>query len=351
MEFYINSEQEIYQNILKNREKLLTPVLDDIDHTNFHSVVIFATGSSANAAYTARSYLSKRLNRPVFIEDPSYAKNYQLVGLSDTLFIAISQGGHSYSTINLVKKLQKNGQCIYTLTSDKNSPIAKVSQNLLLMGMPIEEMPYVTLGYSATILFLILLGLEMASKEKSISSTQYQQDLLEIKLICQKLPNVIEQSKQWVQNYLPIFKKAKRVFFIGYGSLYGVAREGETKITETVRITAFGKEVEEYMHGPYIGIQPDDQIILFEPNGKLQARMQSLKKFLCRHLNYVSTISCQTVTTQGDLGLGVKVNELLTGLFMTIPIHLLAFYASQAKGIDLNVSAYPDFDRITNSKI
>ena len=351
MLFYIHLEQKIYRRILKNRGKLLAPLLSNIGNNKFHSVVIFATGSSANAAYTARPYLSKKLNRPVFIEDPSNALNYQLIGLSNVLCIAISQGGHSYSTINLVKKMQETGHCIYTLTSDKESPIAKISQNLLLIGMPIEEMPYVTLGYSATILFLILLGLEAAMKLQKISMAEYQQDLSEIKLICQKLPDVVKQSTQWVQNYLPVFKMAKRISFIGYGSLYGVAREGETKITETVRISAFGNEVEAYMHGPYIGIQPADQIILPEPNGKLQGRMQGLRRFLCQHLKQVRTISNQTVTAQNDLGLDIKVNELLTGLFMTIPIHLLAFYASQIKGINLNISAYPDFDKMTNSKI
>lgn len=80
----------------------------------------------------------------------------------NTLYIAISQGGHSYSTIHLVKEIERQGGIVFTLTSDLTSPIAKESTRAIDLGMGIEEMPYVTLGYSATILMLNLMALELA---------------------------------------------------------------------------------------------------------------------------------------------------------------------------------------------
>lgn len=44
------------------------------------------------------------------------------------------------------------------------------------------------------------------------------------------------------------------VFFIGYGVVYGVVCEGEIKVIEIIWIIVFGKELEEYMYGFYIGL-------------------------------------------------------------------------------------------------
>ena len=52
-----------------------------------------------------------------------------------------------------------------------------------------------------------------------------------------------------------------------------------------------------------------------------------------------------------DLSLEVEADELFAALYMTIPVHLLAYRLSKEKGHDLEHSAYPDFDQITSSKI
>lgn len=51
---------------------------------------------------------------------------------------------------------------VVALTSEKDSPLARVSNRVLEMGMPVEEMPYVSAGYSVTILDLILIALVLS---------------------------------------------------------------------------------------------------------------------------------------------------------------------------------------------
>ena len=343
---YIEAEPQIYADILANRQTLLSELLDD-QATMYKNVVIFATGSSSNAAFAAQPYMSQQLGIPVFVEEPSFTANYMLHLQPDTLYIAISQGGHSYSTIEMVKRVQAINGRIYTITGDENSPIAKLSQHVIPLGMPIEEMPYVTAGYSATILTLMLLALELGKQDQA----SYQTNLAAIENIVTDLPRIIDAAKEWVAHYSDVFDTVQRVIFVGYGGTYGVAREGETKITETVRITALGKEVEEYMHGPYIGLHASDHVIFIEPNGKLQERVAKLQKFLTGKVAKVVRITNGQVDRQDDLGLALPTDELLAPLFMTIPIHLLAYTASARKQINLKVSAFPDFDPITNSKI
>ncbi len=351
MEYYIHAEPEIYEHITTGRKQILEKIIQ-MDHKTYHSVVIFATGSSSNAAFGAQLYMSAKLGIPVYIEEPSISGNYMLHLNKNTLYVAISQGGHSFSTIHLVKEIQKRGGTIFTMTSDLSSPIAEAAKNVIEMGMNIEEMPYVTAGYSATILILDLLALELALATGKITTEQYESDLNEMQKIATRLPEVIKKATNWVEKHTHELLQAKRIFFIGYGSAYGVAREGETKVTETIRITAFGKELEEYMHGPYIGLSAEDYVIFLEPEGILRNRADKLKEFLHGHVSEVRTIFAnKTSINSNDLALGIQTNELLVSLFMTIPVHLLAFKISQEKGINLEQSAYPEFDKITQSKI
>ena len=350
---YVALEPEYYQNILDDYQTLFTQHIDLSKIKQLNSIVIFATGSSSNAAYGARSLMSKILKVPVYIEDPSIAANYLHYSDPNTLYFAISQGGESYSTIHLVEEFIKNNQTIYTLTSNPNSPLYKVSNHVLSMGIPIEEMPYVSAGYSVTILDLILISLVIAQKNGNLNEQQFNSYLDQLQKVTHLLPKVIEQSQMWVNQYQNQFYHAKRVIFIGYGATYGVAREGETKFTETVRNTAFGKELEEYMHGPYLGLHEDDHIVFLEPHGQLAQRANLLKVFLDKYVKNVSTIYANNSNNlkEEDLCLNVDIDELYASLFMTVPVHLLSYQVSRLKGHNLEKSTYPEFDEITSSKI
>lgn len=355
MEYYIKSEADTYSKVFKNYQQLLGPLVEKYktNQANYNSIVLFATGSSSNAAYGAVPYMTERLGIPVYVEEPSIAANYHSKFRDDILYVAISQGGHSASTIKVVKELVAKKIDVFVLTSDPDSPIAQTDAQIILMGMGIEEMPYVTLGYSITILLLILFAVESSFQTGKIAQTDYENDKNEIGLIINNLSEVVAVSEKWTDQYLAQNSNIKRIFFIGYGAAYGVAREGETKVTETVHITAQGKELEEYMHGPYIGLHDSDHFIFIEPQGKLEQRSQKLQQFLQLHCKHIALIAKKAVSSANldVLNLNTDVNELFAALFMTIPVHLLAYKLSKSKKIDLEHPTYPEFDEITKSKI
>lgn len=350
MQDYVETEPQLYRDVLENQDQLFGEFVDTAAENKFDSVVIYATGSSSNAAHGARPFISKCLNVPVYIEEPSFNATYMLVPRKQTLYIAISQGGHSFSTLKMIERLQADEMAVAVLTSDLNSPIGKAAKHVVQMGMPIEKMPYVTAGYSVTILDLMIMSLRLGIEIHTISEGDADSIFQQIEAVVDQMEDVIVRSESWVEQETRKYSQAKRIVFIGYGAVYGVAREGETKITETVRITSWGKELEEYMHGPYLGMHPDDYVIYIEPNGELQGRAIKLKEFMDLHGVDTAVINAGA-EPNASLQLNVTVDELITPLFMTVPIHLLAYALSQIREIDLTKSAYPDFDQITGSKI
>lgn len=351
---YVSLEGEFYKSVLEEKEYLFNKIekIEQSKIKNIKNVVIYATGSSSNAAFAARPFMSQILQLPVYIEEPSIAANYMLLHDETTLYIAISQGGHSFSTINMVENLESRGATVLTITSDMESPIAKRANNVINMGMPIEEMPYVTAGYSVTILDLMLISLVIGQSTGKVTDEDNEKYISEFVRIANLLPEVIKKSNLWYEENKQVFLNSERMIFIGYGAAYGVAREGETKITETVRITAQGKELEEYMHGPYLGLHAEDTIFFVDPNGRLHDRANKLRVFLSKHVSNVFNIYAnENKENTSNLNLDIETDELISSLFMTIPIHLLSYYLSQEKGNNLEVSAFPEFDEITKSKI
>lgn len=346
---YIKKEEEINNSIIEN-EKLLQP-LSNLRKGTYRDVVIFATGSSSNAAQSAYIFMQETLQIPVYIKEPSIAMNYERKWSSDTLYLAISQGGRSYSTIELVKYLQSINIQIFVLTSDLNSPIADVGHDVIDLGMGIEEMPYVTAGYTATILVLWLLALEVGFKNGSLTDETYKKNREEIKKVICLSDQIIETTDEWYQKNEEDLIDKRRFVFIGYGASYGVAKEAETKFTEILHLPAHGHELEEYMHGPYLGLQKEDALFLIDANGKLSERMVLLRKFLNKHMDKTYLVTNGDKGQEGDLVFDFSINENLAPLIMTIPFHLISFYISQKQGTDLTKSYYPDFDKITGSKV
>lgn len=347
---YVESEKKINESII-NSFSLSDELKHVITKKAYKDIVIYATGSSSNAAQSASIFVQTILNIPVYIKEPSLGMNYEQHWNSDTLYIAISQGGHSYSTIELVNTLERNNIEVFVITSDLNSPIAKSGKHIIDIGMGIEEMPYVTAGYTATILILWLLALSIASEKKIISQTTKNQHIVNIKDTIVLADYVIEATRTWFEKNKSELLNKKRYVFIGYGSCYGVAKEAETKFTEILHLPAHGHELEEYMHGPYLGLQKQDALFLLDPSGKLSQRTLLLRQFLNKHMHRTYMVSNQGDRETDDLILNISVDENLSPIIFTIPFHIISYYLSQEKGIDLTKSYYPDFDEITQSKI
>lgn len=348
---YIILEKEICTQVIHNFNNQ-KEILDKIKKKEFKRVVIYATGSSSNAVNSARLYMASLLNMPVEVQDPSIAYAYDLHLNTDTLYIAISQGGHSYSIIKLMQTVQNKGFDIFALTSDLSSPLAIEAQYCLDLNMGIEEMPFVTAGYTSTIIYLWLLAIELSAHRDIISREDAKEKIKDIQSLVNSFPYVINKSYDWIEENFESFKKLKRFVFIAYGAAYGVAKEADTKFTETIRKTSFSNELEEYMHGPYIGLHEEDGVFLISSNGILEERQKLLRVFLDKHINKTYYIAIgNDGQNESDLNLGLKCNELLAPIILTIPIHILAYKLSQYHKIDLSISSYPDFDEITKSKI
>ncbi|WP_207695511.1 glucoselysine-6-phosphate deglycase [Enterococcus sp. DIV0212c] len=343
---YINEEQETLEHILESFD------VAQIDVKKVKHCLILATGSSYNACLSAKYYLEQTAPVYIEIEEPFNFLHYGKVDPSIDLIIAVSQSGKSASTIQAVEKLtQTRSIKTIAVTSDVKSPITKVVDEVLDLNMGIETVGFVTKGYSATVLNLMLLGLRLGYQNGSIDQRLLENELTELKNAIRQINPVIEKTNDfWLENQADL-TAGERFIAIGYGPNVGTVKEFETKFTETVRLPSQGFELEAYMHGPYLEANRNHSLFFIENDNLLNERSQALKHYLSEHVAACYTISTDSKTDSKTLGLSIETPEKISPLLLVIPLQYLAYQIATTKGIDLSKRIFDDFDQVLKSKI
>ncbi len=343
---YINQEQEALTKILNDYD-----FSSDLKLAKMDTVTILATGSSYNACLSAKIAFEKIADVSITIEEPYNFNHYgRLIKSTDTI-IGVSQSGKSASTIDAMKKLANSEIQRIVLTSDGESPIAEVADQVIDLNMGIETVGFVTKGFSATVLQLILLAIKVGVSKAQIDEGRLKELKQELNEIISDIQNVIDQSNDFFEKHEQLLKLGGRFVALGYGPNWGTAMEFETKFTETVRRPSQGFELEAYMHGPYLEADWEHTLFFIETPSSNQARSQALADYMNEYVGTVLKVTTEKSSDQNVLGLAVSVSEIFSPLLLIIPFQLLAYRTATAKGIDLSKRIFDDFDSVLKSKI
>lgn len=350
---YILEEAQVCSKILVNFEENLSTFKQLIEKKRPKNWIILATGSSANAMLSSKYYIEKVAGISVEIKEPFNFTHYETINESTDLVLAVSQSGHSYSTIEALKKVHAKGDLpTAVLTSRLDSPITNYSGTVIDIGCGIEKVGFVTKGFTATVLTSMLMGIIAGIVSGHLRKEDAEKEIEELKMLTGQLPSVIEKTENFYVKHAQELNAVPRFAAIGYGPTVGTAKEFETKFTETVRVPSQGFELEAYMHGPYLEVNETHGLFFIQTNSPLSKRAEKLKQYFCHYTDH-----CFTITSSDDqvdektLALGIEVDELMSPLIMVIPFQLLSYRIALGKGVDLGARIFDDFDQVLKSKV
>lgn len=344
---YINEEPTVIKKIIKEFN------FNVVGEKNIKRCLILATGSSYNACLAAKYYMEQTADLIISIQEPF---DFLHFGKFDPLIdcvLVVSQSGRSTSTIQALDKILKTEKLpTYVLTGDLTSPITKKCCSVIDLNMGVEKVGFVTKGYIATVLNLMLFSLSIACKKQRISDVEFQMEKSQLLDIASFIGKIVEDTSGFFEYNKETFKSGKRFVCIGYGPNWGTAKEFETKFTETVRVPTQGFELESYMHGPYLEANKDHILFFIDTNHKISDRLHKLREYMRPYVKACYTISSGKERSFEQLALEIeKIPEKITSLFMIVPFQFLAYKISISKGIDLNKRIFDNFDEVLKSKI
>lgn len=343
---YIHEEKEVLLSIIEKSEPLFNHAYREMNH-----LLILATGSSYNACLSAKPALESYGNLTIDIQEPYHFNHYGKVSAEIDTVIAVSQSGKSTSTVDAIRKIRSLNKHTIALTGDLNSPITKEVDQVIELNMGIEKVGFVTKGYSATVLQLILLGLAIGVSKGELTMAQKDEKILQLKKISQRIPKIITQTEHFFETNQALFRVAKRFVAIGYGPNWGTAKEFETKFTETVREPSQGFELEAYMHGPYLEANATHVLFFLENQSENRLRSQRLAQYLSKYVGKIFIITTEEGTEENQLSFDLPCEEFLSCLALVVPIQVLAYKIATTKGIDLGKRIFEDFDDVLKSKL
>ncbi|MEB5749191.1 SIS domain-containing protein [Leclercia adecarboxylata] len=346
---YIEEQPAALENILRHYPAHLESLEAFARQHPVRRLLVLATGSSLNAAMCARYFFEHRFGLLVEIKEPYNFVHYEAIDPHTDMVLVVSQSGKSASTLAAMEKVQAAGLPVFALTSDPDSPIGRRCDRVLDIHTGIEKVGFVTRGFSATVLNLLLVALTLAQAQQQIYERETQDYLKALHQIAASIPDTIARTEAFFAHHQHTLREGTRFVAIGEGALTGVAKEFETKFTETVRVPSGGFELEAYMHGPYLEANAEHVMFFIEdaPNPRLRA----LRDYMAPAVKQAFLVTLTGDEQENTLALNCPVDHLLSPLLLIIPMQILAWRTACAKGIDLSVRIFDDFDRVLKSKI
>ncbi len=222
------------------------------------------------------------------------------------------------------------------IVNTKKSIISKEAKYNIYTEAGPEISVATTKAYSCQLIILYLLAIKIAKLKNIINEKEYNEYINEIRRIPEKI-NYILNHKEQVQKLSNILVSKHDVFFIGRGIDYSICMEASLKLKEVTYIHSEAYPAGELKHGTISLIHNDVPVIAITTNKRMH------EKTVSNMIEIKSRDGSVIALTPNDFNVEdcskyqiyiPETIEFLTASLAIIPLQLLAYYISVARGID-----------------
>ena len=311
--------------------------LDYADIAEADRIYIVACGTAYHAGLVGKTAIERLCRVPVEVDIASEFRYRNPIITDKTLLIVISQSGETADTLAALRLAKKNGAKVIAVTNVVGSTVSREADSVFYTHAGPEIAVASTKAYTTQLIALYIFALFIAENKGTVPKDEiekYKSDLL-------SLPEYVEKvlgCEREIKNISKKLVNEKDIFFLGRGLDYAVAMEGSLKLKEISYIHSEPYAGGELKHGPIALIENGTVVICISTDLGLKPKMDSnIKEVVTRGAHIIG------VQTEGfdDYGFSElctipKVNELYSPVISVIPLQMLAYYVSTAKGCDVD---------------
>ena len=317
-------------------EKLgLTPeVVNSISRVD-----IVACGSAWHVGMAARYVMEDLAAIPVRVELASEYRYRKSPVDKDSLVIVISQSGETADSLAALREAHENGVRTLAIVNVRGSSIAREADSVFYTMAGPEISVATTKAYSTQLMAAYCLAVEFGRVRGFIDDEKYAYYIKELKAIPDKIAKVLD-DKERIQWFASKYANAHDVFFIGRGIDYAICLEGSLKLKEISYIHSEAYAAGELKHGTISLIEEGTLVIgvltqpdLFEKTVSNMVECRSRGAYLMGVAPYGKY---EAEDTANFVTYVPKADEHFIGSLAVIPLQLLGYYVSVAKGLDVD---------------
>lgn len=302
-------------------------------------IYIAACGSAYHVGVVAQYIIESLVRIPVRVELASEFRYRDPLLEKDGIVVAISQSGETADTLAAIREAKSKGIPTLGIVNVVGSSIAREADNVIQTYAGPEIAVATTKAYSAQLIAIYLLAIQFALVKGTIDENRYNELLTEMSALPTKIEKVLD-DKERIQWFTSKFANTKDIFFIGRGMDYAICLEGSLKMKEISYIHSEAYAAGELKHGT-ISLIEDGTLVIGSLTQKAiyEKTVSNLVEVKSRgaYLLGVTTVGNYAIEDTADFTIYIpKTDELFATSLAIIPLQLMGYYMSVAKGLDVD---------------
>ena len=332
--------KDTLSSVIKNDAIDLSAVpLTDEEIQRYEQIYIVACGSAWHVGMAAQYVLEDLAQIPVRVELASEFRYRKMPLNKNALVIVVSQSGETADTLAALRMAKEKGLDTMAVVNVVGSSIAREADKVFYTLAGPEISVATTKAYSAQIAAMYCVAVQFAKDRGTIDEEKYRYYIHELLTLPEKIDKILE-DKERIQWFAAKQANAHDVFFVGRGIDYAVCLEGSLKLKEISYIHSEAYAAGELKHGTISLIEPGTLVIGVLTQSELHEKTVS-NMLECKsrgaYLMGLTAYGNYSVEDQVDFTVYVpKVDEHFMGSLAVVPLQLLGYYVSVAKGLDVD---------------
>ena len=307
--------------------------------SSLERIYIVACGSAYHTGVVGKYIMEQVAKVPVDIDLASEFRYRNPILVKNSMVIVISQSGETADSLAALRLAKEHDIPVLGIVNVLGSSIARESDYVMYTYAGPEISVATTKAYSAQLIALYLLTIQTAFAKGTISEETVGELLAELETLPDKIGKILE-DKERIQWFASKYANAKDIFFIGRGIDYAISLEGSLKMKEISYIHSEAYAAGELKHGTISLIEDGTLVIgvLTQP-ALYEKTMSNMIEVKSRgaYLMGLTTYGNYSVEDNVDFSVYVpKTNQLFTTSLAIVPLQLMGYYVSVAKGLDVD---------------
>ena len=327
-------------SVLKDGQFDLSSVgLSEEEIKDISQIYIVACGSAYHVGIAAQYVIEDLAKIPVRVELGSEFRYRNPLLDPKGLVIVISQSGETADSLAALRESKEKGVRTMAIVNVVGSSIAREADSVFYTLAGPEIAVATTKAYSTQLMATYILALQFAKVRGEISDETYKNMIAELQTIPDKIAKILD-DKERIQWFASKQANAHDVFFVGRGIDYAICMEGSLKMKEISYIHSEAYAAGELKHGTISLIEDDILVVgvLTQPD-LYEKTISNMVECRSRgaYLMGLTTFGQYNVEDSTDFAVYIpKIDPHFATSLAVIPLQLLGYYISVAKGLDVD---------------
>ena len=302
-------------------------------------VHIVACGSAYHVGVAGQYVIEKLARMPVRTELASEFRYRDPILRPQDLVVVISQSGETADSLAALREAKRRGVKTLAIVNVVGSSIAREADTVLYTLAGPEIAVATTKAYSAQLIAVYALALELARARGQIDTQAYGAMIDELRTLPDKMARILE-DKERIQWFASKFSGAHDIFFIGRGIDYAISLEGSLKMKEISYIHSEAYAAGELKHGTISLIEDGTLVVgVLTQSALYEKTISNMVECKSRgaYLMGLTTVGHYATEDTADFTVYIpKTHELFATSLAVIPLQLMGYYVSISRGLDVD---------------